>query len=192
MSYGPTKPSSTRTAPISPLAQRAYEQDTPEWLNELSRRQNDSSRETSFTTTANTKSKFFAYESRSTTPEALGLDLDDVQLQSYDDIGYSRFHEKGGNNGSVGSTVPVTNGNASEDGSDEGDVVLGGVGRLPDEVYDRTLNWWRAGIRRSLLKNIEWESKVLATMQVSFVFRSISSPAVRDKAVFIEYDDKSC
>ena len=50
-------------------------------------------------------------------------------------------------------------------------VVVGAAGRLPEEVYERTLSWWRAGIRRAILRNVEWESRVLAAMQVcgSFV-----------------------
>lgn len=45
-------------------------------------------------------------------------------------------------------------------------LVVGAAGRLPEEVYERTLSWWRAGLRRVIMRNIEWESKVLATMQV--------------------------
>lgn len=46
------------------------------------------------------------------------------------------------------------------------EIVPGGVGLLPDEVYDRTLSWWRAGIRRWLVANLVWESKAIAAMQV--------------------------
>ena len=46
-------------------------------------------------------------------------------------------------------------------------VVVGAAGRLPEEVYERTLSWWRAGIRRAIVRNVERESRVLATMQVS-------------------------
>nr|VWP01246.1 Phosphoglucomutase [Ganoderma boninense] len=46
-------------------------------------------------------------------------------------------------------------------------LVVGAAGRLPEEVYERTLSWWRAGIRRAILRNVEWESRALATMQVS-------------------------
>jgi hypothetical protein len=40
-------------------------------------------------------------------------------------------------------------------------------GRLPEEVYEKTLGWWRAGIRRLLVNNLKWESKCLSWMQVS-------------------------
>ena len=46
-------------------------------------------------------------------------------------------------------------------------VVVGAAGRLPEEVYERTLSWWRAGIRRAIVRNVERESSVLAIMQVS-------------------------
>lgn len=45
--------------------------------------------------------------------------------------------------------------------------LVGAAGRQPEEVYTRTLSWWRAGIRRAILRNVEAESKVLANMQVS-------------------------
>lgn len=42
-------------------------------------------------------------------------------------------------------------------------------GKLPRDVYDSTLPWWRARIRRQLLKTVKWESEVLARMQVRVV-----------------------
>lgn len=42
-------------------------------------------------------------------------------------------------------------------------------GKLPRDVYDSTLPWWRASIRRQLLKTVKRESEVLARMQVSVV-----------------------
>ncbi|KAH9916229.1 PAP2-domain-containing protein, partial [Amylocystis lapponica] len=47
----------------------------------------------------------------------------------------------------------------------EPDVCQGAAGRLPEEVYERTLTWWRNGIRKMLLRNVEWESDVIAAMQ---------------------------
>ncbi|KAI0088976.1 PAP2 superfamily-domain-containing protein [Irpex rosettiformis] len=51
--------------------------------------------------------------------------------------------------------------------SDDGleDVPVTAIGILPDEVYDRTMNWWRAGIRRSLGRTLAWEAKMIARMQ---------------------------
>lgn len=40
------------------------------------------------------------------------------------------------------------------------------AGCLPDEVYDRTLPGWRAGLRRFLTRCLKVESEYLATMQV--------------------------
>lgn len=53
---------------------------------------------------------------------------------------------------------------------DESEMAKGSTaspGRLPDEVYEKTLEWWRAGVRRFLVKNLETESRWLARMQVS-------------------------
>lgn len=41
------------------------------------------------------------------------------------------------------------------------------AGCLPDEVYDRTLPGWRAGLRRFLTRCLKVESEYLASMQVS-------------------------
>jgi hypothetical protein len=40
-------------------------------------------------------------------------------------------------------------------------------GIQPKDVYDTSLSWWRAAIRRRLVENIRWESIVIARMQVS-------------------------
>ena len=45
-------------------------------------------------------------------------------------------------------------------------LAVGAAGRQPEEVYTNTLNWWRAGIRRAILRNVQAESVVLARMQV--------------------------
>lgn len=37
------------------------------------------------------------------------------------------------------------------------------------DVYDSTLSWWRAGIRRKLVATVQWESRIIATMQVSYI-----------------------
>ncbi|KAI0687708.1 hypothetical protein BC835DRAFT_1286229 [Cytidiella melzeri] len=48
-------------------------------------------------------------------------------------------------------------------GSD--DIQVTAIGILPDEVYNRTLSWWRAGIRRLVKSSLDWESNVIANMQ---------------------------
>lgn len=35
------------------------------------------------------------------------------------------------------------------------------------DVYDTSLSWWRAAIRRRLVASVRWESRVIARMQVS-------------------------
>jgi len=40
-------------------------------------------------------------------------------------------------------------------------------GRQPKDVYDTTLPWWRAAIRRKLVASVHRESRVIAQMQVS-------------------------
>lgn len=40
------------------------------------------------------------------------------------------------------------------------------VGILPDEVYERTMSWWRVRFRRLVSRNLQWETKVIASMQV--------------------------
>ena len=52
------------------------------------------------------------------------------------------------------------------------DTAVGAAGRQPEEVYTRTLSWWRAAIRRRIVQNVEWESAVLANMQVRLTFRT--------------------
>lgn len=58
----------------------------------------------------------------------------------------------------------------SSDNDTRGEGAFVGVGLLPEEVYDRTMGKWRAAIRRRVHANIEWESNVLAAMQVSEPF----------------------
>ncbi|KAF8156625.1 PAP2 superfamily-domain-containing protein [Crassisporium funariophilum] len=38
-------------------------------------------------------------------------------------------------------------------------------GRQPKDVYETTLPWWRAAIRRKLVAGVHWESEVIAKMQ---------------------------
>jgi hypothetical protein len=45
------------------------------------------------------------------------------------------------------------------------------AGMLPAEIYDGTLNWWRSGIRRLLVKNLERESRWIGQLQVCVIDR---------------------
>lgn len=42
-------------------------------------------------------------------------------------------------------------------------------GIQPKDVYDASLPWWRAAIRRRLVASVQWESRVIARMQVSYL-----------------------
>ena len=45
------------------------------------------------------------------------------------------------------------------------------VGRSPDEVYERVMSAWRYVLRRAVARNVQWESEVLAAMQVCLCLR---------------------
>ena len=53
--------------------------------------------------------------------------------------------------------------------------VLVPPGLQPKDVYDSSLSWWRAAIRRRLVASVRWESGVIARMQVSY--RPVACPA---------------
>ncbi|KAI0784107.1 PAP2 superfamily-domain-containing protein [Abortiporus biennis] len=86
---------------------------------------------------------FYNYDSRSSTPEDVAVDLSETT-----------WDEKSQVNIAVQSSQ-----------ENKVDVVEGGVGRLPHEVYDKTLGWWRGALRRRIVKNVEWETEILAAMQ---------------------------
>ena len=64
---------------------------------------------------------------------------------------------------------PDVNGEANGPTFEKSTEVLMDVspGVLPNDVYDSVLPWWRAGIRRFLVKNLKKESGWIAAMQVS-------------------------
>lgn len=53
-----------------------------------------------------------------------------------------------------------------EEENGEVEATLGGIGLLPQEVYDRQLQPWAAATRRFVLRHLQAESEVLAAMQV--------------------------
>lgn len=87
-----------------------------------------------------TSSSMFStmYESRATTPD---------------------FDEK-----TRGTSMNMTNG---EIDTADASAIATAVGILPEEVYNRTMSWWRAAVRRQIVRNVAWESNVLAAMQKS-------------------------
>ncbi|KAJ8514226.1 hypothetical protein ONZ45_g8224 [Pleurotus djamor] len=56
-----------------------------------------------------------------------------------------------------------------EDDKQEKELTWVGSNDLPGlkstDVYETTLPWWRAAIRRQIIKNVRWESDVIATIQ---------------------------
>lgn len=70
---------------------------------------------------------------------------------------------------------------------EEDDQLLGihvhglGPGTAPEHVYEANMAWWRAGIRRFLVRNLHAESRWIAAMQVS------PSP----NALFFDFQDRS-
>lgn len=51
-------------------------------------------------------------------------------------------------------------------------------GRRARDVYDTTLSWWRAGVRRKLVRAVYWESQIIAKMQASLlIFYVVSFPS---------------
>lgn len=54
------------------------------------------------------------------------------------------------------------------------------------DVYDTSLSWWRAAIRRRLVASVRWESRVIARLQVSYRFARfagihIDYPVIQEK-----------
>ncbi|KAI0824912.1 PAP2-domain-containing protein [Trametes gibbosa] len=64
--------------------------------------------------------------------------------------------------GNVAAAQLVIN---KDGGQDEHLLLVGSAGRQSEEVYERTLNWWRAGIRRVIVRKVERETIWLAAMQ---------------------------
>ena len=60
---------------------------------------------------------------------------------------------------------PYNNLNLDSKPLDDSDWVSPGI--QPKDVYDTSLSWWRAAIRRRLVASVHWESRVIARMQVS-------------------------
>ena len=56
-------------------------------------------------------------------------------------------------------------------------------GIQPKDVYDASLPWWRAAIRRRLVASVQWESRVIARMQVSY----LSYLILRFAGILIDY-----
>ena len=64
---------------------------------------------------------------------------------------------------------------ASSTDNDEYDDSLA-AGRLPEEVYEKTLSPVRLSLRKALVRCVEWESAVLGRWQVRRVCRWPPAP----------------
>ncbi len=51
----------------------------------------------------------------------------------------------------------------------------GAAGTLPDEIYESTLSWWRAAVRRSLVGRLDAESHWIAALQVRDAVQNLRS-----------------
>jgi hypothetical protein len=51
---------------------------------------------------------------------------------------------------------------------DPKDMVDDSPGTLPDSVYDAQMSWWRAAVRRMLIRSLKHESRFLGYIQVCY------------------------
>jgi hypothetical protein len=51
---------------------------------------------------------------------------------------------------------------------DNKDMLDDSPGTLPDSVYDVQMSWWRAAVRRMLVRSLKHESRVLGYIQVCY------------------------
>lgn len=47
------------------------------------------------------------------------------------------------------------------------EILMDSPGTLPDSVYDTQMAWWRASVRRILVRSLKHESRILGAFQVS-------------------------
>ncbi|KAH9849013.1 PAP2-domain-containing protein [Lenzites betulinus] len=121
---------------------RAYDPLVPNFLGPYDSRENSE--------TSRAPSTYEDYSRASTPDSQAPLEIRSKRAdQSWNEKG-----EKGEN----GATAQL-------DGQDDYLLLVGSAGRQSEEVYERTLNWWRAGIRRAIVRNVERETRWLAAMQ---------------------------
>lgn len=169
----------------------AFSQPPPSVPHSPSSQPASSSRSASRTLTTNSRSPHFAlsysspsspvpsrFPSPAPIPSTPALKLNDRDVPSAAPNGKPEFRSPGiylnGKSPYSNGKVPLSH-----------DVILRAdtPGTLPADVYDTTLPWWRAAIRRKLTQSIEWESRVLAKMQVRtyFILHSVSISIVRGR-----------
>lgn len=92
------------------------------------------------------------YDSRSSTPDSASVDITSARYSGADTV--------------LDLTAEADTGSDAEEA-----IQHVAAGRLPEEVYERTLTPWRAAVRRRLVQAVEWESRIIAAMQVRCQFR---------------------
>ncbi|KAH9887321.1 PAP2-domain-containing protein [Cubamyces lactineus] len=136
----------------SPTAQRAYDPLLSKFLNPEdaaahAREQSDAAH------TSRTASSYD--DSRASTPDSQNGIL----------LTTRRVDRSSGAGEKPAGTSPAPTVLVGEGEADQSRVLVGAAGRLSDGVYDRTLNWWRAGVRRAIVRCVERETRWLAAMQ---------------------------
>ena len=92
----------------------------------------------------------------------------------------NNFYMQHSQNGSIHEKPPLSNavyeGFESDDSEARSDANKSiAAGRRDPEVYERTLQSWRAAIRRPIVKMVEKESHIIAAMQVLRSYHSITT-----------------
>jgi hypothetical protein len=77
---------------------------------------------------------------------------------------YLQNSQQGGINGKSPLSKPTSESDDSDALSDTNESFA--AGRRDPEVYERTLQSWRAAIRRPIVRMVEKESHIIAAMQV--------------------------
>ncbi|KAI0674656.1 PAP2-domain-containing protein [Trametes maxima] len=134
----------------SPTAQRAY--CLPDYLNSESYSCEDLD-------TVQTSRTSSYDDSRASTPDSqAGLEVNFRQADRD-----RNWNEKPENAAAAAAAARLVV--TDEDGDDEKVLLVGSAGRQSEDIYERTLNWWRAGVRRAIVRCVARETKWLAAMQ---------------------------
>ena len=67
---------------------------------------------------------------------------------------------------SPSSSRPRSPANEALDDASDGEILALSAGCQPDSVYREALSWSRYAARKYLVKSLEWESPILAKLQV--------------------------
>lgn len=95
----------------------------------------------------------------------------------------NNFYLQSSQNGNIHEKPPLSKPAYGDFGDDESNTLLGenvfvAAGRKDPEVYERTLQSWRAAIRRPLVRTVEKESHIIAAIQVLVISGLGIAPSV--------------